>query len=167
MFAELRSFQCNYTTAAGLKNIYEKSENLVPSFLESVSSDLRDLLTRLRKRNSSDRIFFEDYFNHPHLIKRSSPMRPKPLPSPREMKLSNYIEVRDEKKPSALPKPTKCNQLKIFNNRFSFNIFISSETSDDFVLVPAANLPIDEQCCEMNSSPPICPSTLSNTDTKK
>lgn len=39
-----------------------------------------------------------------------------------------------------------------------YNTVISSETSDDFVLVPA-NLPTDKQCHEMNSSPPR-PSTL-------
>ncbi|XP_065215093.1 serine/threonine-protein kinase ULK2-like isoform X2 [Planococcus citri] len=148
----------NATTPAGLKNIYEKRENLVPSFPESISPDLRDLLTRLLKRNSSERISFEDFFNHPFLKKTSSPMRPKPLPSPpRELK-KNYIEVQDKKKPSALPEPTKCNQLEIFNNKFSYNTVISSETSDDFVLVPA-NLPTDKQCREMNSSPPR-PSTL-------
>ncbi|XP_065208880.1 serine/threonine-protein kinase ULK2-like isoform X2 [Planococcus citri] len=146
------------TTPAGLKNIYEKRENLVPSFPDSISPDLRDLLTRLLKRNSSERISFEDFFNHPFLKKTSSPMRPKPLPSPPRELNKNYIEVQDEKKPSALPEPTKCNQLEIFSNKFSYNTVISSETSDDFVLV-SANLPTDEQCCEMNSSPPR-PSTL-------
>lgn len=52
------------------------------SFPDSISPDLKDLLTRLLKRNSNERITFEEFFTHPFLRKTASPLRPKPLSSP-------------------------------------------------------------------------------------
>lgn len=147
-------------TPAILKQIYERHKNLQPHFPDSTSADLKDLLTRLLKRNSNERISFEEFFNHTFLKKSVSPLRPKPLSSPpREIVEKNaYIEPQD-RKPHYLYDITSCSQTEtLVPTKLSFNNCASPETSDDFVLVPS-NLPTDKQFRECNSSPPR-PSTL-------
>uniref|UniRef100_A0A1I7WUW6 Protein kinase domain-containing protein n=1 Tax=Heterorhabditis bacteriophora TaxID=37862 RepID=A0A1I7WUW6_HETBA len=55
-------------TPPQLKAFYEKNRELKPNIPEYCSSQLRDLLLRLLKRNSKDRISFGDLFSSIHVI---------------------------------------------------------------------------------------------------
>ncbi|CAI5450205.1 unnamed protein product [Caenorhabditis angaria] len=69
-------------TPPQLKMYYEKHRELRPAVPEWCSASLRDLLLRLLKRNSKDRISFEDFFSHEFLLTA-------PLPSPSKRILEN------------------------------------------------------------------------------
>ncbi|PAV88129.1 hypothetical protein WR25_17742 [Diploscapter pachys] len=55
-------------TPPQLKMYYEKTRDLRPNIPEWCSSDLKDLLLRLLKRNAKDRISFDDFFHHAFLL---------------------------------------------------------------------------------------------------
>jgi serine/threonine-protein kinase ULK/ATG1 len=56
-------------TPQALKQYYERNVNLAPSIPSSTSRELTDLIVRILKRNPKERIDYEDFFNHPFLIK--------------------------------------------------------------------------------------------------
>lgn len=141
----------NATTPAGLKNIYEKHNNLAPSFPDDTSPELKDLLLRMLKRNSNERISFEDFFNHPFLKPPPSPPKPKPLASPpRNRNDVTYVESFEKKK-QCLYDITNCintaTEVVAQSSKSSFLQNVSPETSDDFVIVPS-NLPVDRRLSE-------------------
>ncbi|CAI4228994.1 unnamed protein product [Auanema sp. JU1783] len=90
------------STPPALKQFYEKNNNLVPNIPESCSFDLRDLLTRLLKRNAVDRISFEDFFKHSFLHKKI-------VPVPKRIGLENASPAVSRRNipTSALPIPRK------------------------------------------------------------
>ncbi|CAD5214778.1 unnamed protein product [Bursaphelenchus okinawaensis] len=51
-------------TPQGLRSYYEKNRDLQPNIPSNCPDNLRDLLLRLLKRNSANRIEFLDFFNH-------------------------------------------------------------------------------------------------------
>ncbi|XP_041349948.1 serine/threonine-protein kinase unc-51-like [Gigantopelta aegis] len=69
-------------TPQQLKHFYEKNTNLVPNIPSGTSPDLRDLLLKLLKRNAKDRIEFEDFFNHPFVLRSAHKPSSKPVPVP-------------------------------------------------------------------------------------
>lgn len=159
-------FQClagvapfSATTPAGLKQIYEKHQNLQPSFPDSISPQLKDLLIRMLKRNSNERISFEEFFNHPFLRKNNSPLKPKPLASPpRDIVEKNACMENNAH--CAENAVQMCNVEMPQSQKLSFTTVPSPETSDDFVLVPS-NLPTDRAFREYsNNSSPTRPCSL-------
>ncbi|XP_067685830.1 serine/threonine-protein kinase unc-51-like isoform X2 [Haliotis asinina] len=71
-------------TPQQLKQFYEKHSDLMPNIPSGTSPELRDLLLKLLKRNSKDRIEFENFFKHAFL-QRSAPKPPSksaPVPVP-------------------------------------------------------------------------------------
>ena len=54
-------------TPQALKHFYEKNANLAPRIPNGTSKELRDLLMGLLKRNASDRVDFDTFFNHPFI----------------------------------------------------------------------------------------------------
>ncbi|XP_046366346.1 serine/threonine-protein kinase unc-51-like isoform X4 [Haliotis rufescens] len=71
-------------TPQQLKQFYEKHSDLMPNIPSGTSPELRDLLLKLLKRNSKDRIEFENFFRHAFL-QRSAPKptsKSAPVPVP-------------------------------------------------------------------------------------
>ena len=71
-------FQCltgeppyNAGSPGELKGKYERHPKLVPNIPAGTSSNLRDLLLRLLKRNPKDRIEFDAFFRHPFITGKS------------------------------------------------------------------------------------------------
>ncbi|XP_014254421.1 serine/threonine-protein kinase ULK2 isoform X1 [Cimex lectularius] len=117
-------------TPQALKTFYERNASLSPKIPSGTSPELTELLNGLLKRNASDRMDFNTFFNHPFLQPPKQPQQQQP-PSP----LST----------SPAPDP-------------GFPICMTPEDSDDFVLVPS-NLPMDKHGHEISMSPPR-PSSL-------
>ncbi|KAH8306997.1 hypothetical protein KR044_002468 [Drosophila immigrans] len=59
-----------------LKFYYEQNANLAPKIPHNVSPDLRDLLLCLLRRNSKDRISYENFFVHPFLQGKKAAVSP-------------------------------------------------------------------------------------------
>ncbi|CAF3755651.1 unnamed protein product [Rotaria magnacalcarata] len=59
-------------TPQALKQYYERTINLSPVIPLSTSPALADLIRRILKRDPTERIDFEDFFNHPFLKKNQS-----------------------------------------------------------------------------------------------
>lgn len=118
---------------AGLKQIYEKTSNLMPKIPPGTSSDLSNLLFGLLKRNPKDRISFETFFDHTFLKMKPPPVT---MPSP----LAN-----SPKTPS------------VFDQGYQYSV--SPDLSDEYVIVPS-NIPAYHQDKDISASPPR-PSTLS------
>uniref|UniRef100_A0A1I7V4T7 non-specific serine/threonine protein kinase n=1 Tax=Caenorhabditis tropicalis TaxID=1561998 RepID=A0A1I7V4T7_9PELO len=97
-------------TPPQLKAFYEKTRELRPNIPEWCSPNLRDLLLRLLKRNSKDRISFEDFFNHPFL---TSPLLPSPSKRILEAARSPIPNRRIITPQSALPVPRRAGSAKI------------------------------------------------------
>lgn len=68
-------------TPQQLKLFYERNLQLTPAIPSGTSPLLHDLLTRLLKRNPTDRIEFSDFFSHP-FHNRSPPAITAPVPVP-------------------------------------------------------------------------------------
>ncbi|XP_078680406.1 serine/threonine-protein kinase ULK1-like isoform X1 [Branchiostoma floridae x Branchiostoma belcheri] len=58
----------------GLKHFYERNKVLIPNLPAGTSSALRDLLTKLLKRNHKERMDYEEFFVHPFIC--GSPTKP-------------------------------------------------------------------------------------------
>lgn len=69
-------------TPQQLKHFYEKHSELKPNIPKDTSADLKDLLTRMLKRNAKDRIDFESFFTHPFLKPPSPSSASSPVPVP-------------------------------------------------------------------------------------
>ncbi|KAH8388853.1 hypothetical protein KR215_002356 [Drosophila sulfurigaster] len=63
-----------------LKFYYEQNANLAPKIPHGVSPDLRDLLLCLLRRNSKDRISYENFFVHPFLQGKKAAVSPVDMP---------------------------------------------------------------------------------------
>ncbi|KAM9392668.1 serine/threonine-protein kinase ULK1a isoform 2-T3 [Pholidichthys leucotaenia] len=59
------------STPTELRLFYEAHSNLLPNIPKDTSSDIKDLLLGLLKRNHKERMSFEEFFHHPFL--RASP----------------------------------------------------------------------------------------------
>lgn len=97
-------------TPPQLKAYYEKTRELRPNIPEWCSPNLRDLLLRLLKRNSKDRISFEDFFTHPFL---TSPLMPSPSKRILESARSPMPNRRIITPQSALPIPKRAGSQKL------------------------------------------------------
>ncbi|GBN79289.1 Serine/threonine-protein kinase ULK2 [Araneus ventricosus] len=51
-----------------LKNFYEKNANPTPNIPDDTSHELTDLLVRLMKRDSKDRMDFDELFTHTTIL---------------------------------------------------------------------------------------------------
>lgn len=60
-------------TPQALRQFYERNRNLKPNIPETTSADLKDLLLKLLRRDSGDRIKFDEFFAHPFLTKGRAP----------------------------------------------------------------------------------------------
>uniref|UniRef100_A0A1B6BY53 Protein kinase domain-containing protein n=1 Tax=Clastoptera arizonana TaxID=38151 RepID=A0A1B6BY53_9HEMI len=114
-------------TPQALKAFYEKNANLSPKIPSGTSPELTSLLQGLLRRNASDRMPFDLFFNHAFL----QPLKPSPQQSTQlSSSPARNMEIEQDYPTCASP-----------------------EDSDDFVLVPA-NLPTDKQIREISASPP-------------
>ncbi|XP_071476857.1 serine/threonine-protein kinase unc-51-like [Diadema antillarum] len=106
-----------------LKKLYLRAKSLDPNIPPGTSRALKNLLTRLLKRNQKDRIDFDDFFSHEFLaknLKSTSSTSPMPVPtrtysfssdSPGERRslsvspLSGHMPISSPEEPSAVPPP--------------------------------------------------------------
>ncbi|XP_019618852.1 PREDICTED: serine/threonine-protein kinase unc-51-like [Branchiostoma belcheri] len=87
----------------GLKHFYERNKVLIPNLPAGTSSALRDLLTKLLKRNHKERMDYEEFFVHPFIC--GSPTKPtSPVPVPlRHTSSSSSPSSKSSASPAPLP----------------------------------------------------------------
>lgn len=134
-------------TPQELKMFYEKTPNLAPKIPSGTSPELSNLLCGLLKRNSADRMAFDDFFTHPFMQK---------LQIQQTVTEPQGFMVEDTFTPPKTPSPIQNVQTDtlVATEQSSITIGASIHSSssspensnsmvfDDFVLVPN-NLPTD------------------------
>lgn len=128
-------------TPPQLKAYYEKTRELRPNIPEWCSPNLRDLLLRLLKRNSKDRISFEDFFTHPFL---TSPLMPSPSKRILESARSPMPNRRIITPQSALPVPKRAGSQKLESPTPARRIGESPRVQRR-VITPSMNSPVPSQ----------------------
>lgn len=109
-----------------LKQFYEKNQDLKPNIPSKTSSEFRDLLLRLLKRNPRDRMEFDDFFAHPFLrISSLEVKEPQLLHESVMESLKNADADRDS------PLPARKDKVKDNDSNHS------STSTDDYILVPS------------------------------
>lgn len=155
-----------------LKSYYENNMDLTPKLPKDISSDLADLLLSLLRRNSKDRISFEDFFTHRFLLKKTSPFCD--LLGAVCETLDNFENSGSFSEVNPLNTATLTNDGVLCDSEddednCNQGEMQSPEGSDDFVLVPK-HIPEDNpfnsiKTQELQSSPPR-PSSLLITEPK-
>ncbi|CAO4382565.1 unnamed protein product [Caenorhabditis nigoni] len=135
-------------TPPQLKAYYEKTRELRPNIPEWCSPNLRDLLLRLLKRNSKDRISFEDFFTHPFL---TSPLMPSPSKRILESARSPMPNRRIITPQSALPVPKRAGSAKLESPTPARRIGESPRVQRR-IITPSMNSPVPQDQNTMQES---------------
>lgn len=157
-----------------LKSYYENNMELTPKLPKDISPDLADLLLSLLRRNSKDRISFEDFFNH-RFLQNTRKMSPSCDLLGAEIETldtfensGSFSEVNPLNTATLTNDGVLCDSEDDEDNCNQCEIQ-SPEGSDDFVLVPK-NIPEGNSYNSiktqgLQSSPPR-PSSLHITEPK-
>lgn len=156
-----------------LKSYYENNMELIPKLPKDISPDLADLLLSLLRRNSKDRISFEDFFNH-RFLQNTRKMSPCDLLGAEIETLDTFENSGSFSEVNPLNTATLTNDGVLCDSEddednCNQGEIQSPEGSDDFVLVPK-NIPEGNsynsiKTQELQSSPPR-PSSLLITEPK-
>ncbi|XP_064613166.1 serine/threonine-protein kinase unc-51-like [Liolophura sinensis] len=108
-------------TPQQLKQFYERNAELVPNIPAGTSSELRDLLLNLLKRNAKNRIDFDHFFTHKFLQPASPAASSSPVPVPNRSQSFGS----DNSSPSL--KQVSASPLSDATNRFTDKVGVTRE----------------------------------------
>nr|CAB3267501.1 serine/threonine-protein kinase ULK1-like [Phallusia mammillata] len=129
------------STPQELRNIYERSRQIVPRIPPGTSAELKDLLLKLLQKNIQDRISFRDFFNHSFVAgmsKQGKQSSPVPVPIRMPQSESSPLSSNNSDPRTVIPVSPKMGQNNspadgsVLTMSLNSN---SSKDSEDFVIV--------------------------------